>query len=328
MLGPIRRSVSQPLLRSLGRRACIRQIHARDVVRGPVAAEARVESELFVTDFSIQQTPKNSASKRKLPSVPTQVPQQSKPSPQQKQKNSPQKKKETKKPIQKTERIEVEEPEISDEVKRSTSSSIDSPVNWKKETIFKLYEPPTTEQLPDTLHSKTSIPQSLISWRENPLQYLREGLRFTLNFSAVLLKSKTIRGGNNSKAKQSAQMHRVKLMVKWGRQVSVAIGDGTTKVYITFMSLSSGSSGTKRSVAFSPPRLCLSDIAICLNIRSLQKFSSRDREYEQIRQSRCLRLRSPVRRRAHLQKHCNPGNERRKTLPLLSYHRRRDRYRG
>jgi hypothetical protein len=111
-----------------------------------------------------------------------------------------------------------------------TATSLHSPFRWEKSDILRLYEPPTEEEIPAQLGSRsrghTKGPR--YAWKEGPLQYLDRGLRLIVKVEVVNLKQ-----GNQV----NRNLTRVKLAASWGSHTCIAIGDGANKVLIAALKI-------------------------------------------------------------------------------------------
>lgn len=204
MFKQVRRSLGERLVEStVPRHVCIRRIHAQNPIRGAAAQVQQGSAPL--SGIQSYPTKKSAQEKRRHAdnsSPPTNSSSRS-----------------SQKPSSKA--ISGGEEDIPTEDPLKSATSLNSPHHWGKNTISKLYEPPTEEEIPAQLErrSKATDTTKVFDWRERPFQYLEEGLKLALKMESVNIRRKGV-----------VNTVRVKLSAHWANDGHITIGDGPSKV--------------------------------------------------------------------------------------------------
>jgi hypothetical protein len=213
MIGSLRRSLGERLLTATSTpcAACYRRIHVNNALHGAAAAQAQPSDHIPVMlpqnlPLNPKAKPQQTSTKRSKTSQQVKQPKQVKNA-----KQSPQSKATEIKP-----QAHETEP-VGDPLK--TASELNSPFNWDSDAIYKLYTPPTEEELPSRIerHERTKggTKKKTYEWKREPLNYIDEGLQIYINLQSIQL----------PKGRQ-----RIRLTARWGQISHDVIGDGMDRV--------------------------------------------------------------------------------------------------
>jgi hypothetical protein len=200
MLAPLRRSLSERAVGvTLQCRLCTRQIHAQSSVRSAAAATQQQIQEFKTFP---------SESKNKEISFPTSHAQNS-----------------SKGSIKSTDGSKTEQIKNTSanssvaEDPLQSSSDFNSTYGWEISDIFDRYPRPEPEQIPSKIHTQINRKPVKVTWRKEPLEYLRHGLKLKVqtDIRNVILSHR--------------RLLRVRVSASWGTEKYVAIGDGHQKVH-------------------------------------------------------------------------------------------------
>ena len=217
MLAPFRRSLGERILESSVCKVCTRSIHSQNPIRGAAAAQVQINDE-FIHIGSKKS--KNASSIQQTFKSPPAPFASAPPTRQQKLKSSPSTAKHGPLKAMGTTPVADKHANVPKEKILTTAATMNSPYSWDAHSIPSLYEEPPEKLLPPKCTIKRKGTKAKVyKWRDNPLQFIEEGLRLRVKFEFISLEKLKLGHG-----------WRVKISANWSKNGSVAIGDGKTKV--------------------------------------------------------------------------------------------------